>query len=229
MLLPHTDIKLTLFGYAVYNIVQKANKKSIAAKAQRKEPVYTYRSPASMGQSTLAIYLDGDHENWDPRFTSVTYNLPDAIVAPNAGLLSYKGWASVILFCHVEEVPFGVTEYAEQSAEVQRDSFSKIIHHAIPNLGPRMNTAQLEDLAKPRQYPIEFNPFQRPGQRPIGSTRLPNVSNGFTIRIVGRQSIKGGKLEDDSLVRKPIHMHIAEQQMQQLVDKTQGMSLNNLD
>jgi len=227
LLLPHTDIKLTLFGYAVYKIVQKANKNSIAAKAKRKEPVYTYRSPASMGQSTLAIYLDGDHENWDPRFTSVKYNLPDAVVAPNAGLLSYKGWSSVILFCHVEEVPFGVTEYAEQSAEVQRDSFSKIIHHAIPSLGPRMNTAQLEDLAKPRQYPIGFNPFQRPGQRPIGSTRLPNVSNGFTIRIVGREFIKGGK--DDSLVRKPIDMHIAEQQVRQLVDKTQGMSLNNLD
>jgi hypothetical protein len=44
---------------------------------------------------------------------------PDAIVAPNAGLLSYNSWASVILFCHVEEVPFGVTEYAEQSAETR--------------------------------------------------------------------------------------------------------------
>ncbi|KAI9572790.1 hypothetical protein HD554DRAFT_2167814 [Boletus coccyginus] len=153
LLLPYTDIKLTFFGYAVHGIVQKASKKSIAAKAKRNEPVYTYRSPVSMGQSTLAIYLDGDHENWEPRFASVTDNLPDAIVGHNAGLLSYKAWASVILSCHVEGMPFGVTEYAEQSAGVQRDSFSKIIHHAIPNLGPRMSTAQLEDLVKPRQYP----------------------------------------------------------------------------
>ena len=71
-----------------------------------------------MGQSTLAIYLDGDHESWDPCFTSMTYNLPDALVALNAGLLSYESWSSVILFCHVEEVSFGVTEHAEQSAEV---------------------------------------------------------------------------------------------------------------
>ena len=227
MLLPYTDIKLTFFGYAVYKIVQKANKKSIAAKAKRNEPVYTYRSPASMGQSTLAIYLDGDHENWDPRFTSIISTLPDAIVALNAGLLSYKTWATVILFCHIEELPFGVTEYAEQSAEVQRDSFSKIIHHAVPSLGPRLNTAQLEDLVKPRQYPIEFNPFQRPGQRPIGSTRLPNVSNGFTIRVFGRDSELGKK--EDSLVRESSYIHVAEQQVRQLVDKTWGMSLNNLD
>lgn len=177
-----------------------------------------------MGQSTLGIYLYGDHENWEPRFISMTNNLPDAIVALNAGLLSYTTWASVILFCIVEEMPFGVTEYAEQSAEVQRDSFSKIIHHAIPSLGPRMSTAQLEDLVRPRQYPIGFNPFQRPGQRPIGATRLPNVSNGFTIRVVGRDSVKGKK-EDQPLNS----IHIAEQQVRQLVDKTQGMSLDSLD
>lgn len=211
----------------MHTIVQKANKKSIAAKAKRNEPVYLYESPASMGQSRLAIYLDGDHENWDPRFVSITNNLPDVIVGLNAGLLGYKAWASVILFCHVEEIPFGVTEYAEQSAEVQRDSFSKIIHHAIPSLGPRMNTAQLEDLVRPRQYPIEFNPFQRPGQRPIGSTRLPNVSNGFTIRIIGRDSVKAK--EEDSLVREPLNMHVAEQQVQQLVVKIEGMSVNDLD
>ncbi|KAF8559266.1 hypothetical protein OG21DRAFT_1403484 [Imleria badia] len=227
LLLPHTDIKLTFFGFAVHAIVQRANKKSIAAKAKRNEPVYTYRSPASMGQSTLSLYLDGEHENWDPRFVSITNHLPDAIVALNAGLLSYKSWASVILFCHVEEMPFGVTEYAEQSAEVQRDSLSKIIHHAIPSLGPRMSTAQLEDLVKPRQYPIDFNPFQRPGQRPIGSTRLPNVSNGFSIMVVGRDSVKGGK--EDTLGVEPSDMHIAERQVRELTDKTQGMSLNNLD
>ncbi|KAH0838464.1 hypothetical protein J3R83DRAFT_6776 [Lanmaoa asiatica] len=227
LLLPHTDIKLTFFGYAVHAIVQKANKKCIAAKAKRNEPVYVYKSSASMGRSTLAIYLDGDHENWDPRFASITENLPDAIVALNAGLLSYKAWASVILFCHVEGMPFGVTEYAEQSAEVQRDSFSKMIHNAIPSLGPRMSTAQLEDLVRPRQYPIEFNPFQRPGQRPIGSTRLPNVPNGFTIRVIGGDPVKGKK--EDTLVRESSYMHVTEQQVRQLVDKTQSMSLNNLD
>lgn len=227
-MLPHTDIKLTFFGLTVHAIIQKANKKSIAAKAKRNEPVYTYSSPASMGRSTLSLYLYGEHENWDPRFVSIANDIPDAIVALNAGLLSYKAWASVILFCHMEEMPFGVTEYAEQSAEVQRDSFSKIIHHAIPSLGPRMSTAQLEDLVKPRHYPIEFNPFQRPGQRPIGSTRLPNVSNGFTIRVVGPDSVQGG--EECSLGQEPSDdMRITEQQVRQLVDETQGMSLNNLD
>jgi len=227
LLLPYTDIKITFFGYAVHTIVQNATKKSIAGKAKRMEPVYTYEGPKSMGQSTLTIYLDGEHENWDPRFASI---LPDAIIGLNAGLLSYKAWASVVLFCHVEDTPFGVTEYAEQSAEVQRDSFAKIIHHAIPSLAPRMCTAQLEDLVRPRQYPVEFNPFQRPGQRPISATRLPNASNGFTIRIIGRDSVEARKM--DGIIREfesGSHRHAAEPRLQELVNKAQYMSLNSLD
>ena len=180
-----------------------------------------------MGQGTLAIYLNGDYENWEPRYISVANDLPDAVVALNAGLLSYATWTSVILFCIIEEMPFGVTEYAEQSAEVQRDSFQKILHHAMPSLGSRMNAAQVVNLMQPREYPIEFNPFQRPGQRPIGATRLPNVSNGFTIKVVGRDTVTGGK--EYSLVEESPCVHVTEQQVGQLVDKVKGWSLNALD
>ncbi|KAG9314532.1 hypothetical protein JVU11DRAFT_5329 [Chiua virens] len=228
LLLPYTDLKLTFFGYAAYTIVQRATKNSLAAKAKRGQPVYTYKSPASMGQSTLAIYLDGEHENWDPRFTAIIGDLPDAVVALNAGLLSYKTWASVILFCHIEEIPFGVTEYAEQSAEVQTQSFAKIIHHALPSLAPRMSTSQIEDLVKPRQYPIEFNPFQRPGQRPMPSVRLPSVSNGFTIRITGGDSVERTKEDNHLGGPKSLDVHVAGQ-ARELVDKVQEMSLNSLD
>ncbi|KAF9243942.1 PAXNEB protein-domain-containing protein [Melanogaster broomeanus] len=188
LLLPYTDIRLTFFGFAVHNIVQQARKKSIAAKAKRNEPVYAYTSPATMGGSTLSIYLHGEHENWDPRFMSTSDDIPDAIVALNAGLLSYKAWAYVIIFCHMENKPFGVTEYAEQSAEVQTDSFPKMIHNVMPSFGAHLGTAELENLVTPRQYLIEFNPFQQPGQRSLGSIRLPNVSNGFTIRVIGRDA-----------------------------------------
>jgi hypothetical protein len=63
-----------------------------------------------------------------------------------------------------------------------------------------MSTGKLEDLVKPREYPIEFNPFQRPGQRPIGSTRVPSVSNGFTIRVFKRDSVMGKKGGPEALV-----------------------------
>ncbi|KAI6045000.1 hypothetical protein EDC04DRAFT_2560098 [Pisolithus marmoratus] len=230
LLLPYTDIKLTMYGTAVHNIVQQAKKGSIAMKSKRNLPVYTYTSPSSMGGSTLAIYLHGEHENWDPRIPSMTGNLPDAIVAANAGLLSYKGWQGVVLYCHVEGTPFAVTEYAEQSAEVQVDSLPKMIMHSMPYLQSRMSTAALLSLMSPRTYPIEFNPFQRPGQRYIASVRLPNVSNGFTIKIVGNEKNEE-KGEGPSTFVSPSAAGAsrAAPEVEQLVGKTKGMSLDGLD
>lgn len=228
LLLPYTDIKLTMYGTAVYNVVQQAKKGSVAMKSKRKLPVYTYTGPSSMGGSTLAIFLHGEHENWDPRLPSMTNNLPDAIVAANAGLLSYKGWQGVILYCHVEGTPFAVTEYAEQSAEVQVEALPKILMNSMPYLQSRMNTSALLDLMSPRTYPIEFNPFQRPGQRYIGSVRLPNVSNGFTIKIVGNE--KNGEMGGGaSTSGVPAATGSNASKVQQLVGKTKDMSLDGLD
>ncbi|KAI6132668.1 hypothetical protein EDD17DRAFT_1763396 [Pisolithus thermaeus] len=227
LLLPYTDIKLTMYGTAVYNLVQQAKKGSVAMKAKRNLPVYTYTSPSSMGGSTLAIFLHGEHENWDPRVPSMTNNLPDAIVAANAGLLSYKGWQGVILYCHVEGTPFAVTEYAEQSAEVQVEAFPKILMHSMPYLQSRMNTAALLNLMSPRTYPIKFNPFQRPGQRYIGSVRLPNLSNGFTIQIVGNE--KNEEVEGGPSTSGVLATGSTPSEVQQLVGKTKDMSLDGLD
>ncbi|KAG1739666.1 hypothetical protein EDB19DRAFT_1978047 [Suillus lakei] len=134
---------------------------SIVKKAKQNEPVYTCTSPASCGASTLSIFLHGDHEDWDPRLLFLLGSKPDAIVGPNAGLTK--------LF-----------------AELQRDVLPQIIAHALPRLhSTGMNGLELHNLTQPREYPITFNPFQRPGQRNLGSVRLPNVPNGFTMRVVG--------------------------------------------
>ncbi|KAH7883767.1 hypothetical protein F5I97DRAFT_1930004 [Phlebopus sp. FC_14] len=228
LLLPYTDIKLTFFGFAVYNIVKQARKKSIAMKAKRSDPVYTYTSPTSMGGGTLSIYLHGEHENWDPRLPSMAGDIPDAIVACNAGLLSYPAWQYVILYCHVENRPFAVTEYAEQSAEVHRDAFPQIIAAAMPHLEKRMSTAELENMIKPRQYPIEFNPFQRPGQRTLGSTRLPNVSNGFTVRVIGNE-VQEEKMSQYHGSEAVSSCTKAGEGLQKLVEKAKELALDNLD
>jgi hypothetical protein len=187
LLLPYTDIKMTLFGVAVHSLVKKAKNNSIAMKAKQNQPVYTYTSPASCGASTLSIFLYGDHEDWHPRhpFIRYIYNKPDAVIGLNAGLTSYPAWQPVILYCHMYNEPFAVTEYAEQSAEQQRDSFPLIIDHILPQARLNYHGSEIHDLTRPREYLIAFNPFQCPGQRGIGQGRLPNVSNGFTIRVVG--------------------------------------------
>lgn len=184
-----------------------------------------------MGESTLAIYLHGEQENWDPRIPSLTNNHPDAIVSANAGLVNYKAWQGVILYCHVENIPFAVTEYAEQSAEVQVESLPRILHHyASSSLHGRMTTDALQTLLSPRSYPIEFNPFQRPGQRYIGYIRLPNVPNGFTIRVVGSDNdeTRGDVSPQQSLVTPDVPIS-STSEIQNLVEKAKNISLNGLD
>ncbi|KAG2368235.1 hypothetical protein BDR07DRAFT_1478305 [Suillus spraguei] len=187
LLLPYTDIKMTLFGVAVHSLVKTAKKNSIVMKAKQNQPVYTYTSPTSCGASTLSIFLYGDHEDWHQQhpFIRYIYNKPDAVVGLNAGLTNYPAWQSVILYCHMYNESFAVTEYAEQSAEQQRDSFPLIIDHILPQARLSYHGSEINNLTRPREYPIAFNPFQCPGQRGIGQTRLPSVPNGFTIRVVG--------------------------------------------
>jgi hypothetical protein len=223
LLLPYTDIKLTFFGVAVHAIVNKAKKNSIAMKAKQDDPIYMYTSPTSCGASTLSIFLHGQHENWDPRLPFLWNNSPDAIVAPNAGLNSYPAWQMVILHCLADNIPFAVTEYAEQSAEVQRDTFPQLAARVLPQLqSARVNSPQLDNLTRHREYPIAFNPFQRPGQRNLGSTRLPNVPNGFTLRVVGDEH-----QETEQSIAAGVPMPSPD--MSELLHKSEKLSLNSLD
>jgi hypothetical protein len=93
LLLPHTDIKLVVFGAAVKNLVDKAKGpylKSLAAKSSPTTPVFTYTAPEEIGK--IKILLHGDAAQWTPANGDAEvskYGKPDAIVAPNAGLGSY--------------------------------------------------------------------------------------------------------------------------------------------
>ena len=80
-------------------------------------------------------------------------------------------------------IPFAVTEYAEQSAEDQRNTLPMMAMYAadMPGCPPENRAKILESLKKER--PIELNPFARPGQREIGAVRMPNLVNGFTFRV----------------------------------------------
>ena len=82
-------------------------------------------------------------------------------------------------------IPFAVTEYAEQSAEGQRDALPMFARRAL-QASAHINLEQTRNLnrALTAEHPITFNPFARPGQRPISPTRLPSLVNGFTLKVV---------------------------------------------
>ncbi|KAG2119585.1 uncharacterized protein F5147DRAFT_767068 [Suillus discolor] len=165
--------------------------------------LYTYTSPASCGTSIVSIFLHGDHENWDPRLPLLLGSKPDAIVGLNAGLTSYPAWQTI--------------------RRTSKRCNSQIIAHALPRLhSAGMNGSEIYNLMRPKEYPIASNPFQRPGQRNLGSVRLPNVPNGFTMRVVG----------DDE--QEPIHpvsagVPVPVPDMSELFQKTEQFSLNRLD
>ncbi|SJL13376.1 uncharacterized protein ARMOST_16818 [Armillaria ostoyae] len=171
LLLPYHDIKLVFFGQSVQKLVEEGKKsdpQSLVAKSSTSSPVFAYKAPKECGSGSIELYLHGDSLTWSPDMLDRSSGRPDAIIALNAGLGSYGEWVPVIQAAHLASLPFAVTEYAEQSCEQQRLTFPRM-------LGPRVPAR--------KEYAIELNPFQRPGQRGIPMYRLPNVVNGFTLVV----------------------------------------------
>ncbi|KAJ6572604.1 hypothetical protein B0H10DRAFT_1007389 [Mycena sp. CBHHK59/15] len=199
LLLPYTDIKLVMFGVSVRTIVSKANlshPNSLAVKASATFPVYSYTAPEESGSGRIQIFLHGSADLRVPADAAPelsVFGKPDAIFAPNAGLGSYPAWCPAIIYTHATEIPFGVTEYAEQSCETQLLMFPRILEAvammpgSVVASGPGTPGPDACRRAATKQwnYQIKVNPFQRPGQRAI-YTKVPNVPSGFTIRVVGR-------------------------------------------
>ncbi|KAG7451973.1 uncharacterized protein BT62DRAFT_959913 [Guyanagaster necrorhizus] len=170
LLLPYHDIKLLLFGQSVEKLVSEAKKshpQSLVAKSSSSSPVFAYKAPKECGSGSIEIFLHGDSPTSSPDI--VDSRRPDAIIAFNAGLGSYKEWIPVVQTAHLLSLPFAVTKYAELSCEQQRSMFPRML------LGFRVPAR--------REYAIDLNPFQTPGQRGIPMYRLPNVVNGFTLVV----------------------------------------------
>ncbi|KZW03620.1 hypothetical protein EXIGLDRAFT_664199 [Exidia glandulosa HHB12029] len=177
LLLPYHDIKLVMFGENVRKLGEEAKKKpsSLVAKSSPSTPVFTYKAPDECGSGAISVFLCTSKALWEPNMSD--FPTPDALVACNAGLGSYREWIPVVQAAHRLEIPFGVTEYAEQSAEHQVANFPLMLSYG--GIRPKSRD----------EYEIGLNPFQKPGQRAIPQYRLPNVSNGFTIVVVKRTAV----------------------------------------
>lgn len=197
LLLPYHDIKIIVFG-GVEPLLEKAKKKpkSLFAKSSPTDPIFRYEAPKESGSSTLCIFLH-KAPSWTPADATAAHSpyksKPDAILGPNAGLAAYPAWHPVIVWTLATNTPFGVTDYSEQSCETQRMRFIPLLSQQAMSPGSvcsgpgAPNTEQCRNvfvaIRSEPEFPIELNPFQRPGQRPI-PFRLPNVPNGFTQRVV---------------------------------------------
>lgn len=160
-----------MVGENVRRLGQEAKKhpSSLVAKSSPTAPVFYYSAPDACGGGSISVFLCTSTGMWEPNLPD--FPRPDALVACNAGLGSYKEWLPVIQAAHRLDLPFAVTEYSEQSAETQVSYFPDMVRYG--GLQPR----------RKEDYKIGFNPFQQPGQRELPMYRLPNMYNGFTIVV----------------------------------------------
>ncbi|KAF9040178.1 hypothetical protein BDZ89DRAFT_1060578 [Hymenopellis radicata] len=175
LLLPYHDIKLVLFGPSVEKLVaiaKKSHRPSLAGKSSSSAPVFAYEAPKECGSGRIEIFLHGASSLWGPEMLSAANEYggrPDGAIALNAGLGAHRTWVPVIQSIHRAVMPFAITEYTEHSCGIQRATFPQIVRQIY---------------AQPmKEYPIELNPFQRPGQRGVPCFRLPNIVNGFTMVV----------------------------------------------
>ena len=79
------------------------------------------------------------------------------------------------------DIPFAITEYAEQSTDLCATMLPYKLRLRIPSTS---DLRAAKALSKSRSYQATINPFHRPGQRSIPFFRVPNVYNGFAMPVV---------------------------------------------
>ncbi|KAJ7653579.1 hypothetical protein DFH06DRAFT_1203937 [Mycena polygramma] len=199
LLLPNTHINLTVFSPATHDLLGRAKRQYPRSIAAREGPVWEYTSPRHTGCGSIAISLYHPPPRppmarqlrpfkgvWERSVMMLAPKDPDAIVAPNAGILSYSTWYEVVSCATMANIPFACTDYAQQSAQMYADHIPQWLNEAARSFSP--GESLYHELLRERTRPVTVNPFHRPGQRPISQVRSPNLGNGFICQIVGPDS-----------------------------------------
>ncbi|KAJ7448976.1 hypothetical protein FB451DRAFT_1147383 [Mycena latifolia] len=199
LLLPNTHINLTVFSPAAHGLLGHAKQRFPRSIAARDGPVWEYTAPRPTGGGSIAISLYHPPPRprnvalqlrpftgvWERSVMMLAPKDPDALVALNAGILSYSTWYEVVSCATMASIPFACTDYAQQSAQMCADHIPEWLNNASRSFSPGENMHQ--QLVRQRTRPVTVNPFHRPGQRPISQVRSPNLSNGFICKIVGSE------------------------------------------
>lgn len=92
LLLPNTHIEFTVFGKPAYDLVKTARRSHPSSLATQ-DIVWSYTAPKRTGGGSINIRLYSKEEYWTvPGVEKGDIKIPDAIIATNAGLLSYPPW-----------------------------------------------------------------------------------------------------------------------------------------
>ncbi|KAF8144672.1 hypothetical protein K438DRAFT_1922363 [Mycena galopus ATCC 62051] len=195
LLLPNIHINLTVFSPATHNLLLHAKQHYPRSIAARERPIWEYTAPRPTGGGSITISLYHAPPTppnvslrpfkgaWERSVMMLAPKDPNALVALNAGILSYSTWHEVISCATMANIPFACTDYAQQSVQMCADHIPAWLNEASRNFLPGEDMHQT--LVRQRTRPVTVNPFHRPGKRSISQVRSPNLGNGFICRIVG--------------------------------------------
>lgn len=89
---------MTFFGKPVYDLVSTA-RKSYPSSLAAQDIVWSYQAPKKTGGGSIDIKLYSDQEHWSRGvLLKGNGNLPDAMVACDAGLFAYPEWSDPMIF-----------------------------------------------------------------------------------------------------------------------------------
>ncbi|KZS88092.1 hypothetical protein SISNIDRAFT_460149 [Sistotremastrum niveocremeum HHB9708] len=190
LLLPSTDITLIFFGNAVAKLIHRAQREHSNSLATR-EVVWEYKAPEISGGGSLKIQLHSKSGIWSaatferPDREIDLKGFPDALVGLNAGIVTYPEWTQPVNFAATFDIPFAITEYAEQTIRQSAPDLPAANEFFAMQCEARFpDPTLLANLRKNRVRPVTVNPFHRPGQRTLPHVRSPNLYNGFAMPIV---------------------------------------------
>lgn len=116
-----------MWGHSVEKLIQEAATEGVDGSLLRnslkdKSPIFQYSAPEELGNGSVKIILyDGAPACNGAELFKLRSQRPelesDALVGLNAGLGAYRSWMEVIQLAHYVNIPFAVTDYAEQSLE----------------------------------------------------------------------------------------------------------------
>ncbi|KAJ6609643.1 hypothetical protein B0H10DRAFT_2193778 [Mycena sp. CBHHK59/15] len=179
LFLPNTHINLTVFSPAAHDLLGHAKQRYPRSIAARDGPVWEYTAPRPTGGGSIAISLYHAPPRplnvplqlrpftgvWERSVMMLAPKDPDALVALNAGILSYSTWYEVVSCATMANIPLACTDYAQQSAQMCADHIPEWLNAASRSFSPGENMHQ--QLVRQRTRPVTVNPFHCPGQRPI--------------------------------------------------------------
>jgi len=186
LLLPNTDLDLVFFGPDVIKLMDKA--KGRPSCLASRPFAYMYQAPKVSGAGTIRIELSRSESFYgDSDIELCREEKPNAIVAFNAGFNINTQWRSVVFASRAFAIPFAITGFNELGLRTDIRLILRQIHLLQPLCWPTVSLTVPEQRRingmEGASYPIDLNPFMRPGPTPRRVHPGPGSINGFTLVV----------------------------------------------